>query len=134
MAYLVNVSATSAVYWPFKSIKRIKIIISYDLIEYSKFVGTELTKLCAILRNCSLAQLRITAYRIPPMFTDEIHESFDKVLACLEPIRGVQKVVFADDVPEYLSLESGWSELVGTANDKERFQQIVAQSYESTEE
>ncbi|KAL8958449.1 MAG: hypothetical protein Q9193_004496 [Seirophora villosa] len=131
---LCNPHAASAAYWPLQSIKRVQLFISYDRKEEANFVIAELQKLCKALGKCALAELRIITYcrrfsyaGLDESFDRTLGASFDQALTHLEPLRGVQDLVFAEDIDEYNSrdLRSIEFRVAGTKAYQERLRSIV---------
>ena len=126
---LFDPKALSAQYWPLGSIKRVELVISLFRTEHTNFVRTELEKFCRVLRSCDLKRLQITAYCPTMSFVEGLHESFDQALQCVEGIRGVQEMIFTEDVDAYFGERPGYAMLrvLGTNAYKSRLCGLVTQ-------
>ncbi|KAI4125373.1 MAG: hypothetical protein LQ338_004296 [Usnochroma carphineum] len=134
LSVLFDPKAVSAAYWPFKSIKRIELFISYNQVEQGNFVRAELEKLCNVLQHCSLAKLCITAWCQTSWFTRGLEQSFDELLARLETLRDVQEFDFNEDVDTCWSrgLGGNSTRFLGTKEYRERLRGIVTKPREAT--
>lgn len=98
---LFNPNAASAAYWPLSKLERVHLYIGYYRKAEGNFVSGELEKLCKVLQQCTLAQLRITAYCEESCYSEEFEGNFEQLLAPLEALRDTQDLVFDED-PEVL--------------------------------
>lgn len=132
---LCNPKAVSAPYWPLENIKRINLYVSYHQTEHGNFVAAELKKFCNFFQNCSLTYMQITAFCGKSWFNEDLRKSFDKPLLCLEPLRGVQKVVFTEDLDgcgkSNVFISNYHCHNIGTADCRKRLQQAMTEPRET---
>ncbi|KAL8951473.1 MAG: hypothetical protein Q9222_002550 [Ikaeria aurantiellina] len=134
---LFDPKAASAPFWPMNSMKRIQLLFGFPGKEWSNFINAELEKLVIGLQQCEMAEIQIMAYSrksfesygLPESYDKDLDEAFDRVLARLEPLRGVKRLVFEDDLNAW-PRSPGGSEYrsIGTKEYRERLQSLVTRS------
>ncbi|KAL8711722.1 MAG: hypothetical protein Q9220_003893 [cf. Caloplaca sp. 1 TL-2023] len=132
---LFDPKAASAPFWPLKGIKRIQLDVQYGQKEHSNCVYAELEKLVEVLQHCQMAEIEIRAYcrksyefeGLPEHHDRDLDESFDKVLARMEALRGVKRMIFEHDLGDGWGRGPGSEEyrIVGTKEYQERLQGLV---------